>query len=300
MSLYTALAEKLAAGRIHSQLGSAANQATERASGALAGALGSGKLGKAVAQRANNALRYRAADALNQYLPLHRQQLIDSSAHALADLADRDWQGAGERLLDHFRPDLSGNKQQTRFWNTPASGFAGLSPKQALRLYQQQRSLIPVKKNLWLLEITSALAGGTANLPDRFNLLALELDYSPFVIVGDKKRPGAAVVDSVQGQEAVELRLTCLDDETGNLKHWFAAHHGAIVACDGTVGVPADYAVRIKIVYGAITRASASNAYYDLGLFRPVSLESSLSRREDTPAELQMTFTQLDTFMRVR
>jgi len=300
MSLYSALAEKLAAGRVHQQLGNAANQGIERASSALAGALGGGKLGKAVAQRANNALRYQAADALNQYLPLHRQQLIDSSAQALADLAGGDWQSAGERLLDHFHPDLSGNKQQTRYWNTPTSGFAGLSPKQALRLYQQQRSLIPVKKNIWLLEITSALAGGTANVPDRFNLLALELDYSPFVIVGDKKRPGAAVVDSVQGQEAVELRLTCLDDETGNLKHWFAAHHGAMVARDGTVGVPADYAVRIKIVYGAITRASAAHAYQDLGLFRPVSLESSLSRREDAPAELQMTFTQLDTFMRAR
>jgi len=300
MSLYSALAEKLAAGRIHSQLGQAANQGIERASGALGRALGGGKLGKAIAQRANNTVRYRTADALNQYLPLHRQQLIDSSAQALADLANGDWQGAGERLLDHMRPELSGRKQQNAFWNTPASGFAGLAPKHALRLYQQQRSLIPLKKNLWLLEITSALAAGAADIPDRFNLLALELDYSPFVIVGDKKRPGAAVVDAVHGQEAVELRLTCLDDEAGNLKHWFAAHHGAMVARDGTVGVPAEYAVRIKIVYGAVTRAHEANRYHDLGLFRPVSLESSLSRREDAPAELQMSFTQLDTFMRAR
>jgi len=300
MSLYSTLAEKLAAGRVHSQLGHAAHQGIDRASGALGRALGDGKLGKAVAQRTNNAVRYRVADALNQYLPLHRQQLIDNSTLALADLAQGDWQGAGERLLDHLRPDLSGRKQQSAYWNTPASGFAGLTPKQALRLYQQQRSVIPVKKNLWLLEITSALAGGSADIPDRFNVLALELDYSPFVITGDKKRSGAAVVDTVQGQEAVELRLTCLDDEAGNLKHWFAAHHAAIVARDGTVGVPADYAVRIKIVYGAVKDEHSRRRYHDLGLFRPVSLESSLSRREDAPAELQMSFTQCDTFMRAR
>jgi len=300
MSLYNALAEKLAAGRIHNQLSRAAQQALDRTSGTLAQGLGGGKLGKAVAQRVNNALRYRATDVLNQYLPLQRQQLVDSSAQALADISHGDWQSAGERLLDQLRPELSGRRQQASYWSTPAAGFARLTPRQALQLYQQQRSLCPAKKNLWLLDITSALAGGTANLPDRFNLLALELDYSPFIINGDKKRIGAAVVDAVQGQDAVELRLTCLDDEPGNLKQWFAAHHATVVARDGTVGVPADYAVRIKISYGAIIPAHEAGRYSDIGLFRPVSLESSLSRREDAPAELQMTFTQLDTFMRAR
>jgi hypothetical protein len=135
-------------------------------------------------------------------------------------------------------------------------------------------------------------------MSQRFNLFATEVEYEPFIVAGEKRRVGGAVIDAVQGAEHVELRLTTIDDQQGTLKRWFAAHHGAAAARDGTVGVPDSYAITIKVVHAFITRGSNRGGYEDVGMFRPANMAVSLSRREDGLEEVQMSFSQLDTFMR--
>ena len=64
------------------------------------------------------------------------------------------------------------------------------------------------------------------------------------------------------------------------------------------MGTPAQYAIKIRVVHSFVTTGSNRGGYEDIGLFRPSSLDVSLSRREDGLQEMQMTFSQLDTFMR--
>ena len=66
---------------------------------------------------------------------------------------------------------------------------------------------------------------------------------------------------------------------------------------DGTVGVPMDYLVKIRVLHSFITDDSNKGGYEDTFLMRPVSVSSSLSRREDAVQEVQLTFTQFDTFI---
>jgi len=236
-------------------------------------------------------------NAVNRHIPANARHAINAGAAAAGDIMRGDWDAAGFNALRGLLPGIGGDlASQAAYWGRPTPLFGGISPREARRIYDAMRGERFAKKNLWLLEVKSALTGDVWN--ERFNLFATELEYAPYIIAGDKARVGGAVVDTVQGAEPVELRLTTLDDATGSVKLWFAAHHSATAARDGSVGVPGDYAITFKIVHASITRESNVGSHEDMGLFRPVNLDVNLSRREDGLQEVQMTFSQLDTFMR--
>ncbi len=197
----------------------------------------------------------------------------------------------GSFILDKLRPGMGNALSQERFWNSNNPLFGGITPKQAKQIYDAAQADPRARKNLWLLQVHSELAG----YEDRFNLFATEVEYSPYNVSGEKRHVGMATVDAVTGNEPVEMRITTLDDMDGNLKRWFAAHSRAVSAKDGTVGVPADYAVMIHVIHGRVVRDT--DGYWTGGLFRPTGIDLSLSRREDGLQELQMTFTQLDSFL---
>ena len=149
-----------------------------------------------------------------------------------------------------------------------------------------------------MIEVTSNLNYGEQNLPQLFNLFATEVSYSPCIMTGEAVRIGGANYDAVRGHEPSELFVTAYDDAQGTIKKWFAAHHHAASATDGTIAEPATYAIKIRIIHAAITDGTARNAFKVSGYFRPNNIECSLSRSDDGMEEVQMTFTQLDTFMR--
>lgn len=184
------------------------------------------------------------------------------------------------------------------FWTTKNPLMGGITPREAKKLYEQAISESRSRKNLWLLEVSSNLNNGQQNIPDLFNLFATDVSYSPFILSGDSVKIGGANYDSVKGHEPSELTITTYDDENGSLKKWFGAHHNAATSRDGTVSEPGTYAITVKIIHNAITRETAEGRYESIGLFRPTSMEVQLSRSDDGLEELQMTFTQIDTFMR--
>jgi hypothetical protein len=236
---------------------------------------------------------------VNRYMPAEVNRTL---VGAVGDLAQGDFESAGMRVigsgvLNKVFNGLSGIASQMAYWRKPVPLFGGITPTEAKSIYDRMRGQPFSKKNLWLLEVSSRLNGGRMNT-ELFNLFATEVEYAPFTISGEKRRVGGALVDAVQGNEPVELRLTTMDDKAGTLKRWYAQHHAAAAAEDGTVGVPDDYAIRIRVVHSFITSESNRGGYEDIGLFRPANLELSLSRREDGLQEVQMTFSQLDTFMR--
>lgn len=300
MSLYNSIQGNLSRGVLADAM-AGVSSAIGGATATLGKSLGGGTFGTRAANIVAGIGTTAARNALNKYVPRQTQQAINLASRVGGSILDGDFDSAGTAILDSglitgLLPNaLKGLIAQSAYWGAATPLFGGITPAEAQGIYNQCRAESYAKKNLFLIEVSSALTG---DYSQAFNLFCTELDYSPFTISGEKKRVGGAAVDSVQGGDPVELRMTTMDDQAGSLKAWFADHFGAVSAQDGTVGVPADFAITIKVVHAFITQSSRQGGYEDIGLFRPQNLDVSLSRREDGLQEIQMTFSQLDTFMK--
>lgn len=297
MSLFNNVTQSLQKTGLMGAVNSGIGGLLGKASSGLAGALGGGALASTVAGMGEVMVGSAVQGAINEHVPPVVRNALNVAGGAVGDAMGGNWAGAGLRVLDSsvidsLFPDNGGARSQSRYWSTPTPLFGGITPKEAKAIYEASRAESKAKKNLWLVEVVSGVGGA-----ERFNLFATEVEYAPHNIAGDKRRVGAATVDAVTGGEAVELRITTMDDAAGSLKRWFAAHAALVEHPDGTVGVPSEYKIGIRIIHGVVS-SKQRVAYEDKGLFRPVGVEYSLSRREDALQELQMTFTQLDTFMR--
>ncbi|SEN72004.1 hypothetical protein, partial [Nitrosomonas marina] len=295
MSLYNNIAKTLSQkGAIGSVISGATN-ATNTIGQHAANMMGGGELAQAVskigAATATNVVR----NAINEHIPIQAHRALNVGGGALGDILQGDINNAGLRILDsglfnESLPGMSAVASQTRYWGRPTPVFGGITPTEAQRIYEDIRLERLSKKNLFLIEVSSELMGDT--LWPWFNMFATELDYAPYTITGEKKRVGGAAIDSVQGNEPVELRVTTMDNHYGVLKKWYIAHHNFTASNDGTVGLPYRYAIKFRIVHSFITEASIPySAYEDIGWFRPSNIEYSLSRREDAMQEIQMTFS---------
>lgn len=127
------------------------------------------------------------------------------------------------------------------------------------------------------------------------HLFATEVSYAGVTLTGDKVALGGGSMDLLHGREAVEITITTMDDEVGTLKRWFEAKCRQAVHMDGTVGLPAEYIVNFSILH-ATPKATVS-AFGSYMAMRPVSIQYDLSRNDDAPQLLTMTWTQFDTFV---
>lgn len=228
-----------------------------------------------------------AIDGVNAYMPTDMQIGKKFGSRTITGIG-KGIKKAGRGISNKGIPE--------EFWTTETPCMGGITPKEARQIIEDAIGQNRSKKNLWRVEVSSKLDSGELNLPTLFNLFATELSYSA-VITGEATKIGGANYDVVQGVEPVELSLTTYDDRDGTLKKWFLAHQSAAVSRDGTVSEPDSYAVKIRVLHGFINRPDAGDPFETVGLFRPTNMELTLSRSEDGLEEIQMTFTQLDTFM---
>jgi hypothetical protein len=294
MSLYNDIANSLSKRGLTSAISGGIDKA-------LGGISTGNVFGDAIGRIGVGMARNAAIGLVNKYIPPSMQRLVNAGTGAVGDIMNGDFGSAGLRLLDSgylgkLIPGMDGVGSQARYWGTPTPLFGGISPAEAKRIYDEMRSVEYCKKNLFLIEVDSNLV---KNISGRFNLFATEVEYSPYTITGEKKKIGAAHADIVNSSDPVELRITTLDDKTGFIKNWFAAHCLAAAGQDGTVGVPYDYVVDITIVHGFVTKDSSYGGYVDIGKYRAANMDLSLSRREDGLEEIQLSFVQADTFMKV-
>lgn len=161
--------------------------------------------------------------------------------------------------------------------------------------YREFIALDRVRKNHFIVQFSSRIGG---DVSDKLNLFITDIDLNPMNISGEKHKVGGAFVDAPTGAEATEVRVTTMDDSAGTIKRWFEQHCTAVVASDGTFGVPASYAIKIKVLHGVVDGQAANNAFENKGLYRAASYEVQLSRREQAMQEITLTFSQLDSFMR--
>lgn len=144
------------------------------------------------------------------------------------------------------------------------------------------------------------------------HFLALEVNYSDQQVTGDKRRIGGAQSDSVTSREPVEVQIVTYDKPDGVIKKAMRAKSKGAVHPDGTVGVPADYAVVVVIEHAFVKSddvepnevpeegAEPRRSYVDRYLMRIAGVDfGGLSRRDDGLQEITITFQQLDTFMGV-
>lgn len=139
-----------------------------------------------------------------------------------------------------------------------------------------------------------ARGGDQPSVGQLFNLFATSASYAPNTLIGEKIAFGSAMMDRLTGMEAVELQLTTMDDEVGTLKRWFDGKCLQAANLDGTFGLPGDYLVDISIFH-AIPKPD-DRSYRFHAKMRPQNIQHDLARGEQTMQELQMTFTQFDTF----
>ena len=198
---------------------------------------------------------------------------------------------AGQQLDNVFGP---------QFENAPNPLLGGMTPKQAMERIRQIHQARPAMKANFYVRVTDLNPPGGLNAEGLLQLLAVDVSYNPATLTGDKTAIGGAVMDRLTGSEAVELRITTMDDEMGTLKSWFDAKCAQAVAQDGTFGLPRDYCVFIEVVHGLpdaeVVAASGSEPYSAHVWMRPVTVEHELSRREQALSELNMSFTQFDSF----
>lgn len=186
------------------------------------------------------------------------------------------------------------SSENEAFMSTVNPLAGGITPAMAKQMHDQLANSDLARKNLFLIEVSSVI--GASFYTDTFNLFATEVEYAPTTITGEKRKVGAASIDVVQSSEPVEMRITTMDDRAGTLRMWFDEHAAATASPDGTVGVPADYSITIKVLPAFLSDEDAGYPYK--GAFRVANIEVSHSRRESAIQEIQMTFVQLDTFMK--
>jgi hypothetical protein len=189
------------------------------------------------------------------------------------------------------------------FGDAPLASLGYLTPRQLKAMQDKINEAGPARKNLFFVRITDGnppLSGPATKVSGLFDLMCLGVSYAPSTITGEKTPIGSGVMDRVTGSEAIDLQLTTMDDEQGTLKEWFDAKAAQVCRQDGTFGLPAQYTVGIEVVHGLASNAVSSElikrTYRASMLMRPANIQHELSRQDVGIQELQMTFTQVDTW----
>ena len=298
MSLYDDVARAISRQGLISTVRGGINDAGAGLGKGIQTVLGGSKTAGVFGAAAGTIASQAATQVLNKYIPPQLEQNINLGGAAIGDIMRGDWDMAGVRILeggalDFIYGGFAGLATQARYWGTPTRLFGGITPREAYDLWAESHAIPWAKKNLFLVEISSA--NGRF---DQFNLYVTQCEFSPTTLTGEYLPIGMTVADILKSSDPVELRITTMDDQYGTIRRWWQDRFNTSAPMDGTAGVPADYAVRFKIVHAYITKASSrGRGYEEIGLFRPQNLDVSLSRSEDAIEELTMTFAQIDPFM---
>lgn len=210
-----------------------------------------------------------------KFLPPGMGSLVNTGLNVGNKLLNGDLSGAALSFLDsgllaNYFPRVDGLAALAAYWATPTPLLGGITPAEAKAIFDTCSTTKYAKKNLFLIEITDLMPSNMDSLVSRlmagdgasmFNLFATEVNYSPWTITGDKIRVGSSSIDSVHSLESVDLRVTTMDDSVGTIKKWFESKAAAATRRDGSVGVPIEYLVKVRILHSFITDLSNPGGY---------------------------------------
>lgn len=127
-----------------------------------------------------------------------------------------------------------------------------------------------------------------------FSALVMSANYPVGSISGSTINVGGLQVATVEGRDNAEISIDSYDYANGDIKRWFEGKVNEVVKPNGLMGLPANYAIMIRIIHGI--RQDKQN-YSRLFMCRPASMNASLSTEGTDLERLSMTFAQLDPFM---
>lgn len=176
----------------------------------------------------------------------------------------------------------------------PAALLGGISLADARRLFEEHSSIVFAKRNLFCIRVRNIQGGDPLDI----NMFATDVSYPAFTVQGDAVQVGTGSFDTVTGSERREMRVTTLDDMQGSVKNWFWERHNAMCHPDGTSGLPVEYVFRVDVLHAFFDERAdgATQGRVDTFVMRPGAMDHDKSRRDDGLEEVQMTFTQWDTF----
>jgi hypothetical protein len=243
--------------------------------------------GTAVLKRAVGKLAPQASGALDKAL---RGDLTGAAFDAVNKVTGN----AITKLL------AGGTSGDVLFNGLPNPLLGGITPFQAAQMVTEIASTNYAKKNLYFIEITDyASPLDDQNASGLFNMFCTSVSIGGGNILGEAHGIGSAQMDIVNGGERDEIRVTTYDDAYGQIKRWFNKRRSLAVHADGTFGLPTDYLLRLRILHAAVNDEVMAlfGGYEESYIVRPVGLETELSRTEDGLQEIQLSFSQFDTFM---
>lgn len=175
---------------------------------------------------------------------------------------------------------------------------------------QQARDLMNAeflsRKYNFLLEISdlnpdlTAIKQPEKNLHlNKFNLFCRNLSWSPVTLSSEARQIGSAEYNVMRSNGRTELSATFMDDASGSLKSWARAKSNkATVSSNGLWGLPAEYLIKLRILFGVGKDGLADKTYDEecLMFISEVSHELDRSARASLE-EVSIKFTQWDGFM---
>lgn len=233
-------------------------------------------------------------------------QFAPSQQNLLATALTGDVIGSAKALLSESgllqRINDSSVAATLLFETIPNPLLGGLTPFAARQIHQTVQSTAYARKNLFFIEILDYFPedGGTQSASSSlFNLFATSVSLGANTISGETIQIGSRQMDRVNGSERTDIRITAYDDTAGSIKTWFDYRADRVAHADGSFGVPYDYLVQVRIIHGAVSDDSKVmfGGYEEKYVCRPGTIETELSRTDDGLQEVQMTFSQFDSFM---
>ncbi|KVN83503.1 hypothetical protein [Burkholderia ubonensis] len=232
-----------------------------------------------------------------------------SMSGALSKALSGDYLGAGLNALGHtgigksINDALTGRTATSLLYESmdlPLLG--GITPFEARQILQDIQSTNYARKNLFFLEILDFFpgdGGAQGQSSGLFNLFATNVSFGPCTASGEAVNIGSAQMDNVHGSERVEMRITTLDDAYGSIQRWFETRFDGLAHNDGTFGVPADYLVQVRLLQAAVNDRVMQRfgGLERKWVMRPSQLELELDRADQQLQQVQLSFTQFDTFM---
>lgn len=180
--------------------------------------------------------------------------------------------------------------------------LGGITPFEARQILQDIQSTNYARKNLFYLELLDYFpgnGGAQGQSSGLFNLFATSVSFEPSTVSGEAINIGSAQMDSVHGSERTDIHITTLDDAYGSIQRWYDTRFEALACNDGSVGLPADYLVQIRLLQAAVNDATMQRygGLERIWVMRPAAISIELDRADQQMQQIQLTFTQFDTFM---
>jgi hypothetical protein len=177
--------------------------------------------------------------------------------------------------------------------------LGGIPLSEVETIYNEMRNTPFSKQNIWHVNIESVCPPSILKPVRHINMYVLDVNYSPYTIVGDATPIGSGNYDQVNQGERVDMTITTHDNIRGDVKKWMKQLAAETTHADGTFGYPLDYLLRVTVTHAFTSPNSAESillADQDTFIMRLAGVEIAKDRRNDAMEELNISFTQFDTF----